>query len=162
MVYRVCPGPPTQRRDFDYLRPLQSLCGCGRLVGHKIAGPTNGVRFSALAPFSSGAGVAQGEEGRIRNAEVGVSRRCSGFVTRKSQFDSGAGRRWFDPSFPDQIFCGQVNRCHAGLIRASSTSYPAGFPRIRHFRLFATRRREALLPLYSTLLASNHTGSAQQ
>jgi hypothetical protein len=25
VVHRVCPGPPTRRRDFDYLRPLQKF-----------------------------------------------------------------------------------------------------------------------------------------
>ena len=55
VVYRLCPGPPTQRRDFEYLRPLQSFCGRGLLVGHRIASPVNGVRFSALAPTSSNA-----------------------------------------------------------------------------------------------------------
>lgn len=51
---------------------------CGLLVGHRIACPINGVRFSALAPFFSCAGVAQVEEHRIRNAEVGVSNTPSG------------------------------------------------------------------------------------
>src|SRR5260370_40940401 len=27
VVHRVCPGPPPQRRDFDYLRPLQFPAG---------------------------------------------------------------------------------------------------------------------------------------
>ena len=73
VVYRVCPRPPTQRRDFDYLRPLQQFRGCGSLVERWIASPANGVRFSALAP----AGVVQWEERGARNAQTAVRIRAS-------------------------------------------------------------------------------------
>jgi hypothetical protein len=91
VVYRLCPGPPTQRRDFDYLRPLQGFCGCGLLVGHRIASPINGVRFSALAPFH--AGVAQVEEHRTRNAEAGVSNTPSGSSRCSSTGEQLHGRQ---------------------------------------------------------------------
>lgn len=66
------------------------------------------------------------------------SRRCAGPVIRKSQFESGTGlqpgkaqrslstrpiieRSLVRPQLPGPIFkCGQVNRCHAGLISHAS------------------------------------------
>ncbi len=73
VVYRLCPGPPTRRRDFEYLRPLQvCLRGCGSLVERRIASPANGVRFSALAP----AVVVQWEERGARIAQTAVRTRA--------------------------------------------------------------------------------------
>ena len=63
--------------------------------------------------------------------------RCAGLVIRKSQFDSGTGlhpgkaqrglstrsiieRPLVRPQLPGPGFCGQVNRCHAGLISHAS------------------------------------------
>jgi hypothetical protein len=67
VVYRVCPGPPTQRRDFDYLRPLHFNAGVAHWLG--VGSPVRATEFDS--PHSLHAGEAQMEERRIRNAEVG-------------------------------------------------------------------------------------------
>ena len=68
-----------------------------------IGPPVRRTEFDSPPPHQ--AGVAQAEERRIRNAEAGVSITPSGsnFIAR-----------------PMRPRCGQVNRCHAGLISHES------------------------------------------
>ena len=146
-----------------------------------IGSPVRSTEFDS--PHSLHAGVAQVEEHRTRNAEVGISNipsgssrcssvaeqshgkrpmsvrfaplapeskpckhrwRCAGPVIRKSQFESGMGLQicvrsasgkssarfehsidnreaaGSTPASRTMFSCGQVNRCHAGLISHAS------------------------------------------
>ena len=128
MVYRVCPGPPAQRRDFDYLCPLQVSPGVAYWLG--IGSPVRSTEFDS--PHSLHAGVAQVEEHRTRNAEVGfrihplapadvAQRESSWMVSNRCVFDS---LYWLQNHTP----CKHSWRCAGPVIRKKPVRIWHGAP----------------------------------
>src|SRR5580658_8099267 len=87
----MCPGLPTQRRDFDYLRPLQTFLRVWPIGW--ASDRQSDQRSSILRTRSTPARVAQVEEHRIRNAEVGVSNIPSGSSRCSSMEEQLHGRQ---------------------------------------------------------------------
>ena len=74
MVYRLCPGPPTQEEIS--IISVRSKVSAGVAYWLGIGSPIRQTEFDS--PHSLHAGVAQVEEHRTRKAEVGVSNTPSG------------------------------------------------------------------------------------